>query len=127
MSSSRPSDHAELTHPTPPGDRPDPSDLPDVDDAAEPDVFAPGVGFSDTGDSDASGSSSDRPTLQERLAELRGRIRPWSAWTLRAKLVASMLALFTVLSLATGVSTIVALDRYLVGQVDDQLRQSLSP
>src|SRR5690242_19672481 len=121
MSSSRPSDHAELTHPNPPGDRPDPADLPDVDDATEPDVFARGVGFSDaSGSSSDSGSArdsgsasdsgspgeSDRPTIQarleERLAEVRGRIRPWSAWTLRAKLVASMLALFTVLSLVAS-------------------------
>ncbi|HET9633673.1 MAG TPA: HAMP domain-containing sensor histidine kinase [Terrabacter sp.] len=141
MSSSRPSDHAELTHPNPPGDRPDPADLPDVDDATEPDVFARGVGFSDaSGSSSDSGSArdsgsasdsgslgeSDRPTIQERLAEVRGRIRPWSAWTLRAKLVASMLALFTVLSLATSAFTVVALDRQLMSQVDDQLRTSVS-
>lgn len=54
------------------------------------------------------------------------RARPWSAWTLRAKLVASMLALFTVLSLATGAFTVVALDRQLTAQVDDQLNASMA-
>ena len=53
-------------------------------------------------------------------------MRPWSAWTLRAKLVASMLALFTVLSLATGAFTVIALERQLIGQVDDQLQTSIS-
>ncbi|WP_374970811.1 ATP-binding protein [Terrabacter sp. BE26] len=146
MSSSRPSENAELSDPRTAAERPLPADLPDADEAAEPDVFARGVGFSDAGDSDgaagAAGEAAGRPagdsagdstgpgeglTLQQHLARLRERVRPWPAWTLRAKLVASMLALFTVLSLATGVSTIVALDRYLVGQVDDQLRQTLSP
>jgi two-component system OmpR family sensor kinase len=86
------------------------------------------VGFADDAPpaSDADGEGPG-PTLRERLADARSRVRPLTAWSLRAKLVASMLALFTVLSLATGVSTIVALDRYLVGQLDDQLRQSLQP
>ena len=65
-------------------------------------------------------------SLRQRLADAQDRVRPWSAWTLRAKLVASMLALFTVLSLATGAFTVIALDRQLTGQVDDQLRTSIA-
>ncbi|MEW1952563.1 HAMP domain-containing sensor histidine kinase [Terrabacter sp. NPDC080008] len=136
MSSSRPSDASV--------DRPDPADLPEDDGSSAANLFRDGVGLSDDPDvldepapyavSPASGSSAPgaspgtaRHSLRERWTAARERVRPWSAWPLRAKLVASMLALFTVLSLATGVSTIVALDRYLVGQVDDQLRQTLSP
>ncbi len=37
-----------------------------------------------------------------------------------------MLALFAVLSLATGAFTVIALDRQLTGQVDDQLRSSVA-
>ncbi len=48
-----------------------------------------------------------------------------SSWTLRAKLVASMLALFTLISLVTAAASLVSLDRYLMGQIDDQLRQSV--
>ena len=52
------------------------------------------------------------------------RAAPWrrpSDWTLRAKLVASMVVLFTVITLLTGAATVYALNRYLVGQVDQQL------
>src|SRR6476620_8120809 len=72
--------------------------------------------------SPAASSSS----LRQRLVDAWDRTRPWSAWTLSSKLVASMLALFTVLSLATGAFTVIALDRQLTGQVDDQLRSSIS-
>ncbi|WP_242653026.1 sensor histidine kinase [Intrasporangium flavum] len=65
------------------------------------------------------------PTLRERLAEARGRVRPLSTWTLRAKLVASMLILFTVIGAATGAFTVVALSRQLTSQVDDQLHTSM--
>ena len=142
MSSSRPSDTGiEL---------PDPADLPDADGAIGPDLFSEGVGFRDD-DSDehaAPGDNRPRPYAatpgddagRDGAHEARSsacparalswtawdRTRPWSAWTLRAKLVASMLALFTVLSLATGAFTVVALDRQLTGQVDDQLRTSVS-
>jgi two-component system OmpR family sensor kinase len=44
-----------------------------------------------------------------------------STWTLRAKLVASMLALFAVITMMSGAATVYALDRYLIGQVDQQL------
>ncbi|WP_353353843.1 HAMP domain-containing sensor histidine kinase [Intrasporangium sp. DVR] len=53
------------------------------------------------------------------------RVRPLSTWTLRAKLMASMLALFTVLSLATAAFTVAALNQQLVAQVDEQLRDTL--
>jgi len=70
-------------------------------------------------------SGEPAPTLRERVAEARGRVRPLSTWTLRAKLVASMLVLFTVISMLTGAFTVIALDRQLTGQVDDQLRTAL--
>jgi two-component system OmpR family sensor kinase len=56
---------------------------------------------------------------------LRSEVRPWSAWTLRAKLVASMLVLVTLLSLLTSALTIFALDRYLTTEMDKQLAVSL--
>ena len=70
-------------------------------------------------------SREPAPTLRDRLDEARGRVRPLSTWTLRAKLVASMLVLFTLISLLTGAFTVVALNRQLIGQVDDQLSSSL--
>jgi two-component system OmpR family sensor kinase len=60
-------------------------------------------------------------SVDDRIRSLVHRVPPLSAWTLRAKLVASMLALFTVLSLATGAFTVLALDDQLTGQIDDQL------
>ena len=66
------------------------------------------------------------PTLRDRLVEARGRVRPLSTWTLRAKLVASMLVLFTVIGVATGAFTVLALSRQLTSQVDDQLRSSVA-
>ncbi|HET8988982.1 MAG TPA: HAMP domain-containing sensor histidine kinase [Humibacillus sp.] len=91
---------------------PAPEDLPDGAGARTPDVL----------------SEPARPkrSLRQRLGAAQSNVRPWSAWTLRAKLVASMVALFTVLSLATAAVTVIALDRQLTGQVDDQLRTSLS-
>src|SRR6478752_8376424 len=148
MSSSRPSDTGT--------ELPDPADLPDADGAIAPDLFSEVVGFRDDdsdehAEHDAPGddrtrSSAATPShddghdagrdprspaspsssLRQRLVDAWNRTRPWSAWTLRAKLVASMLALFTVLSLATGAFTVIALDRQLTGQVDDQLRSSIS-
>src|SRR6478752_9306385 len=71
--------------------------------------------------SPAASSSS----LRQRLVDAWDRTRPWSAWTLRAKLVASMLALFTVLSMMTAVFSVTALNQSLIGQVDKQLSDSL--
>src|SRR4051812_11269011 len=128
MSSSRPSDTGtELP------DRPSPLDLPDDDGASAPDLFGergapegtPEPGEVPGGYAGSASEPSSQPTLRERLSNVRQRVRPWSAWTLRAKLVASMLALFTVISLCTGAFTVVALGRQLTGQVDDQLRSSM--
>ena len=58
----------------------------------------------------------------------RSRLPSWrspSAWTLRAKLVASVLALFAVITIASGAFTVVALDTYLTRQVDAQLQNSI--
>src|SRR5215207_9427485 len=55
--------------------------------------------------------------------------RRWSSpgsWTLRSKLVASMLVLFTVVSIVTGAATIVFLGRYLGSQTDQQLQVSIN-
>ncbi|KRB47364.1 cell wall metabolism sensor histidine kinase WalK [Terrabacter sp. Root181] len=130
---------------------PDRADLPDDDGASPLDLFHEGVGFRDDLDDDTDdrmtyavpapaaatarpedgedsedGDAEARVPLSWRLADARDQVRPWSAWTLRAKLVASMLALFTLLSLATGAFTVVALERQLTGQVDDQLRSSMA-
>ncbi|TQM57470.1 sensor histidine kinase [Humibacillus xanthopallidus] len=87
-------------------DEPRPEDLPSAD-VVEVPALAP------------------KRRLRERFAEARGRLVPWRAWTLRAKLVASMLALFTVLSLATGAVTVLTLNNQLTSQVDEQLNQSI--
>jgi two-component system OmpR family sensor kinase len=67
-----------------------------------------------------------RARLLELLPEgLRRRIKPFRSWTLRTKLVASMLVLFTALSLLTSALTVFALDRYLTGEMDKQLAASV--
>src|SRR6478609_5261098 len=134
MSSSRPpetTDSPSLPDPTP-------ADLPDpADGALPPDLAVGSVGFTDVdaaADDDGAGESEPakaaslsaaRPSARERLAGIRDGVRPWSAWTLRAKLVASMLVLFTAISLFTGAFTVVALGRQLTSQVDDQLQSSM--
>ncbi|GAB3872918.1 sensor histidine kinase [Terrabacter terrigena] len=147
MSSSRPSDaNTDSAESARSLDRPDPADLPEADGAPTPDLGS-SVGFSDEPtDGSADGTRTyavplapaagfplevdpeedDRRSLRERVSDARDRARPWSAWTLRAKLVASMLALFTVLSLLTGAFTVVALQRQLMSQVDDQLNTSIT-
>lgn len=124
MSSSRLSEDAGL---------PDPADLPDDAGDPSPDLFpvpyagstgpVPMAPHASAGSS--GGAGSEGPSVRGRLAAAQDRVRPWSAWTLRAKLVASMLALFTVISLCTGAFTVVALGRQLTGQVDDQLKSSM--
>ncbi|HET6665705.1 MAG TPA: HAMP domain-containing sensor histidine kinase, partial [Intrasporangium sp.] len=57
---------------------------------------------------------------------MRGDLRPPSSWTLRTKLVASMLVLFTLLSVATLVFTLTALNRQMTGQLDEQLHESVT-
>ena len=63
----------------------------------------------------------DEPTLPERAPGARPRWLTPSTWTLRSKLVASTVLLFTALTLVTGVASVFALNRYLTGQVDQQL------
>lgn len=70
----------------------------------------------------SSGQPSER--VRAALRRARSRVRPLSTWTLRAKLMAAILSLFTVLSLATAAFTIASLSQHLVAQVDDQLRAS---
>jgi two-component system, OmpR family, sensor kinase len=48
-----------------------------------------------------------------------------SSWTLRSKLVASMLVLFAVVSVVTGAATVVFLRQVLIGQVDQSLQSSI--
>ncbi|MEI2779092.1 MAG: HAMP domain-containing sensor histidine kinase [Tetrasphaera sp.] len=52
-----------------------------------------------------------------------GRFRPVRSWTLRAKLVASMVALFLAISLGTGAMIVLATRQYLSHQVDLDLLQ----
>ncbi|GAA1255986.1 HAMP domain-containing sensor histidine kinase [Oryzihumus leptocrescens] len=47
-------------------------------------------------------------------------MRP-ATWTLRSKLVASTVALFLTMTVATGVVTVLALNGFLMGQLDNQL------
>jgi two-component system, OmpR family, sensor kinase len=54
---------------------------------------------------------------------LRERLRP-SGWMLSTKLVASMLALFLTVTVATGVLTVLALNSYLMTQLDQGVRAS---
>lgn len=145
MSSSPRSDETQKTDAAPPplpgkpgagepADEPEPGDLPDHADAdvafdapavpGWPSPVSPTAGTTGAHEATHPTGHGGASGLPHRLAGV-ARVRPWSAWTLRAKLVASMLALFTVLSLATGALTVVALNRQLVGQVDDQLRASL--
>lgn len=127
MSSSRPPEATGV-------DRPLPGDLPDARGAATPDLVPEPVGLVDesgasdpaaAGDPVGEDDAAPRPTVRERLAHAQDQVRPWSAWTLRAKLVASMLALFTALSLFTAVFTITALSSHLTDQLDGQLSASL--
>jgi len=52
------------------------------------------------------------------------RLRHPSTWTLRSKLVASTVALFVAITLATGVTTILALNTFLTSQLDAQVTAS---
>jgi two-component system, OmpR family, sensor kinase len=59
--------------------------------------------------------------LRERVATARVRVRPVGSWTLRARLIASLVAVLTVVCLVVGAVTVLALRSYLVGQLDDRL------
>ena len=54
---------------------------------------------------------------------LREQLRP-SRWTLSTKLVTSMVALFVVVTVVTGALTVVALNSFLMTQLDDSVRAS---
>jgi two-component system OmpR family sensor kinase len=51
----------------------------------------------------------------------RLQIRPVGSWTLRARLIASLVAVLTAVCLVVGGVTVLALRSYLVGQLDDRL------
>ncbi len=50
-------------------------------------------------------------------------MRP-AAWSLRTRLVTTVAVLMTALSLAIGTGTVVAMKHFLIGQLDDQLRDA---
>jgi two-component system OmpR family sensor kinase len=123
-------------------DEPTPDDLPDGSGARNPIVLGepvarpgqlgavPSAAASSAPDAPApavAAPTPDAPALAAPSRASGGRrwLRPWSAWTLLAKLVASMIALFTVVTLITGVFTIAALSSHLTDQVDGQLQASL--
>ncbi len=57
-----------------------------------------------------------------RLRLGRGpRVRPVGSWTLRARLIAALVAVLTVVCLVIGGVTVIALRGFLVGQLDDRL------
>ncbi|GAA3162987.1 HAMP domain-containing sensor histidine kinase [Planomonospora alba] len=69
----------------------------------------------------AAGAPADRGTGTPPGPRRASRRRGWSGWSLRARLVAAMLALLTLAFLAVGVATETTLARVLYGRVDDQL------
>ena len=125
MSSSRLSDLA-----GPLSEDPTPEDLPDGSGAGLPGLLEgsvePFIGAPDAAPDGAPDAAPGAAPEARRIVRARlGEARPWSAWTLLAKLVASMIALFTVVTLITGVFTIAALNSHLTDQVDGQLQASL--
>ena len=69
--------------------------------------------------------SETRQQTHDTPRQTLARLRTPRSWTLRSKLVASMLVLFAVVTLVTGAATTVALRNVLYSQVDNELRQSL--
>lgn len=63
-------------------------------------------------------------TLPAR-ATSRRRLSP-SRWTLRTRLVVALVALLAITVTAVGILTVVSLDRFLVGQLDDQLTAAVN-
>ncbi len=61
----------------------------------------------------------------ERPAETGRRWTQPGSWTLRTKIVATMLVLFTAMTLVIAAASVISLNRFLVGQLDDQLRASI--
>src|SRR6478735_78375 len=80
---------------------------------------------------DAALVEPDQPdaVLEPATASARTPLPRWAtpgAWTLRGKLVASMLVLFFVVSVLTGATTVLFLRQVLTGQVDQQLQSSIT-
>jgi two-component system OmpR family sensor kinase len=69
----------------------------------------------------ALGEDRPDPDDADRAPAKRQRWTSPGSWTLRSKLVASMVVLFTAVSLVIGAASVFALNRYLTGQVDQQL------
>jgi two-component system OmpR family sensor kinase len=65
-------------------------------------------------------------SAERSLADWQSRLRRPASWPLRAKLVASMLVLFTVVSIVTGAATVLFLRQVLIGQVDQSLMGSIN-
>ena len=59
-------------------------------------------------------------TTQPPKATFGRRLTP-SKWTLRTRLVVALVALLAITVTAVGVLTVISLDRFLIGQLDDQL------
>jgi two-component system OmpR family sensor kinase len=70
------------------------------------------------------GHDPDSTVVPEASAARRRWVPPRS-WTLRSKLVASMVVLFAVITLLTATVTALALRGFLYNQLDDQLYESL--
>ncbi len=80
---------------------------------------------------DAALVEPDQPdaVIEPATASARTPLPRWAtpgAWTLRGKLVASMLVLFFVVSVLTGATTVLFLRQVLTGQVDQQLQSSIT-
>jgi two-component system OmpR family sensor kinase len=75
---------------------------------------------------DVSGDSAAPDAIVAAGATSRPRWASPSSWTLRSKLVASMLVLFTAISIVTGAATVLFLKQVLTSQVDESLMGSIS-
>ncbi|MBM6403306.1 HAMP domain-containing protein [Phycicoccus sp. CSK15P-2] len=60
------------------------------------------------------------------IPHIRGASRSLSRWTLRTKLLAAVLALFTVVMLVTSALTVLETRRYLYGQLSEDLRSAVT-
>lgn len=51
----------------------------------------------------------------------RGRVRPWREWTIRSRMVVTIVGLASVALIVANIAAVLVLRSYLVGRVDDQL------
>ena len=144
MSSSRPSEsgtlHPEAEHPSGPAayGLPEPvTEPPGVKWAGDPGMPRRAKGLPDGDNQGSAGAGKSRmpssgttdsplPQWVSHLSPAWQTLRHPSSWTLRSKLVVSMVALFTIITLATGAATTLALHSYLYGQLDQKLSDSLN-